>query len=172
MAGSAFIHVIGNVGGDPETRQAGRSDVCEFNIAVNSRSGQDDVTTWFRAKIWGREGEGLLGVADKYVTKGKQVSVRGDLSTSEWEDRDGNKRTTLEINVRGLDLLGSREDGGGGRSNSRGRDRDDDRGSYRGERDRRDRRDDRDRGRSDRGSSGSSSRGSGRDRDLDDEIPF
>jgi single-strand DNA-binding protein len=177
MAGMAYIQVIGNVGQDPETRQAGRSDVCSFTVAVNKPGGgrdRDEVTIWFRCNVWGREGEGLMGVVDKYVQKGKQVAVHGDLAMNEWEDRDGNKRTTAEVTVRGLTLLGGRDDDGGGRS----RGRDDDR-SYRGERDRRSSRDDRrasngrDRDDDDRrGGRGGGRGGSQSGRDLDDEIPF
>jgi single-strand DNA-binding protein len=176
MAGSAFIHVIGNVGQDPETRQVGRSDVCSFSIAVNRPGGRDrdDVTMWFRCNVWGREGEGLMSVVDKYVQKGKQVAVGGDFTISEYEGRDGDKRTSNEIYVRAVTLLGSRDDDGGGRS----RGRDDDR-SYRGERDRRSSRDDRrasngrDRDDDDRrGGRGGGRGGSQSGRDLDDEIPF
>ena len=197
MAGSAYIHVVGNVGADPEVREAGRSDICSFRIAVNTRGrDRDEVTTWYEANVWGTKGQGLLDVADQYVRKGMQISVHGDLTLRVWSDRDGKERTTPSINVRGL-VLGS-----GGDDRDRGRDRGGDRG---GDRDRGRGREDRDRGRErgrddrsrdDRGrddrraSSNGDARprdegrqGSGAgggpawtnpqgDRDLDDEIPF
>jgi single-strand DNA-binding protein len=57
-----------------------------------------EVTTWFRVSLFGRQAE----LASQYLTKGRQVYVEGQLSQREWTDKDGGTRTTLE--VRGTDV--------------------------------------------------------------------
>jgi single-strand DNA-binding protein len=53
-----------------------------------------------------------------YVTKGRPVYIEGSIRYEEWTDKDGNKRNTTRIRVRGpgsrLVLLGGRGEGGGG----------------------------------------------------------
>jgi single-strand DNA-binding protein len=185
MVAYAHITVAGNVGADPETRKAGRNDVCSFSVAVNRKVGGEDKTNWFRAVIWN---ERLIEVAEKYVKKGDPILIAGDINIAEWEGRDG-KMTTVEVNVFQLQLLGQREGAGG--SDRRGSDRRDDRGGGRDDRgrgrddDRRgggrdDRRASNGRDRDDRGrdddrrGGGRDERGGGRqqDDDLNDAIPF
>jgi single-strand DNA-binding protein len=169
MAAYSQITVIGNLGGDPEVKTAGKSDICTFSVAVNKKRQGKDVTQWYRAVIFN---EKLIDVADKYLRKGDPVMIAGDHSPSEWEDRDGKSRTTEEVLVFSLQLLGQASDGAGtARRDDRGgrSDRRDDRG-----RDDRAGRDDRRGGRNDRSDDRRTARddrggGRGRDRDDDDD---
>lgn len=207
MAGSAYAHVTGNVGGEPETRKLdGGREVASFSIAVNMKRGRDETVEWYRASCFS---EGLVDVVMKYVRKGDPIHVRGRLSHPEWTDREGLVRVSNEISVDGLDLLGAPPAGGrddrggrdtragdrGGRGDDRGGDRrgddrtrgaarDEPRGGGRDDRGGRGddrgrgggRDDDRARGGSrddDRGRGGrEETRGDGRGRMPDDEIPF
>jgi len=114
MASFNKITIVGYLGRDPELRYTPQgTPVCNFSIATTERrkdkSGEaQDLTTWFRVTFWGRQAE----VASQYLTKGKQVYVEGRLSQSEWQDREGGTRTTLEVHGSDLQFIGSREDGG------------------------------------------------------------
>lgn len=113
------IILVGHLGRDPELRYTPQgTPVCDFSVATTERrkdkSGDfQDVTTWFRVSFWGRQAE----VASQYLTKGKQVYIEGRLSQREWQDKDGNTRTSLEVNGSDLQFIGPRGDepsGGGG----------------------------------------------------------
>jgi single-strand DNA-binding protein len=113
--------LIGNVGQAPEIRttQAGRR-VASFTLATNERwtdkaSGEKrEHTEWHRIVVWN---EGLVGVVERFVTKGKQLFVAGQLRTRDWTDQQGVKRWTTEVVLGAFDgtieLLGS--PGGGTR---------------------------------------------------------
>jgi single-strand DNA-binding protein len=117
MASFNKIIVVGYLGRDPELRYTpDGTPVCSFTVATTERkkdkSGDfQDVTTWFRVTTWQRQAE----VANQYLSKGKQVYIEGRLSQSEFTDRDGNTRTSLEIRATELQFLGTRgEDVSGG----------------------------------------------------------
>jgi single-strand DNA-binding protein len=119
------IIVVGNLGRDPELRYTPQGNaVCSFSLATNEKrrdkSGEfQDVTTWFRVTLWGNQAEN----ASKYLAKGRPVYIEGRLRTEEWTDRDGNTRTSLEVNATEMQFLGGRDsgeysgggEGGGGR---------------------------------------------------------
>lgn len=119
------IHIIGNLGRDPELRYTPQGTaVCQFSVATNERrrdrSGeQQDITTWFRVTVWGKQAE----TASKYLSKGRKVYIEGRLHMEEWTDREGKARQTLEVNASEVQFLDSagdvegipvRQSGGGG----------------------------------------------------------
>ena len=78
---------------------------------------------------WGRLGE----ICGQYLNKGKQVFIEGRIQSRDWEDQDGNKRTTYEIVASDVLMLGDRgapdedlsyRDRGSGRQPSQGKGRD------------------------------------------------
>lgn len=99
------IQIIGNAVGDPESRSVAGTDATQVRIAVNGRK-KTDATQYFRVTFFG----GLAGVARDYVRKGGKVYVQGRFVAREWEDKDGAKRTSLEINGDVLELLSARRD--------------------------------------------------------------
>ncbi len=124
VRGLSKITIIGNLGGDPEMRYTTNGDpVTSFSVASNrsyrTRGGEDkDETEWFRVSAWGR----LAEVANQYLTKGSPVYVEGRFSTSRWTGRDGDERTTSEINATEVVFLSVRDaDGGGGYTGDRAR---------------------------------------------------
>lgn len=115
------IILVGNLGRDPELRYTPQgTPVCNFTLATNERrkdkAGEtQDITTWFRVTLWGRQAE----TASQYLTKGKPVYVEGRLRVEEWTDRDGKARHTLEVHATDMQFIGTRGDDGG-QSYSRG----------------------------------------------------
>ena len=104
----------GRLGRDCETRftQAGMA-ICSFTVAVDYGFGENKGTNWIRCSLFGKRAEGGL---PKYLVKGTQVAVSGELKVREYDDKDGNKRTSVDVSVDKLDLIGGRSDaqGGGG----------------------------------------------------------
>ena len=104
------IIILGNLGRDPELRYTPQGTaVCDFSMATSEKrrdsSGEMQVlTTWFKVTFWGKQAE----TASQYLSKGKQVCIEGRLSQREYTDRDGNKRTSLEVNGSDLHFVGSR----------------------------------------------------------------
>jgi single-strand DNA-binding protein len=116
MASFNKLTIVGYLGRDPEIRYTPQgTPVCNFSVATTERrkdrAGEfQDVTTWFRVTVWGKQAE----TANQYLAKGRQVYIEGRLRQDEFTDRDGNKRTTLEVNATDVQFLGSRQDEGGG----------------------------------------------------------
>jgi len=124
MAGVNKAILIGNLGRDPELRytQSGQP-VANFSIATteswNDRNSGERVerTEWHRIVVFGRTAE----LCAKYLSKGRTAYIEGRLQTREWEDREGNKRRTTEVNAQTVQFLGGprsegRSGGGGGGS--------------------------------------------------------
>ena len=107
MAGYCKISLIGNLGGDPEVRYTPDGlAVANFSLAVTERVKGTDKTQWYRITAFRKLGE----ICGEYLSKGKQVYIEGKLQTSEWEDRDGNKRFTLEVIASEMRMLGTKAD--------------------------------------------------------------
>lgn len=108
------IILVGNLGRDPELRyMADGTPVCSFSIATNERkkdrSGEtQDVTTWFRVTLWGRQAE----TGSQYLTKGKAVYIEGRLRLGEWTDKEGKTRQSLEVRATDMQFISSRSDDG------------------------------------------------------------
>jgi single-strand DNA-binding protein len=111
------VVVTGNLTRDPELRSTpGGTSICKLRVAVNSRrkdgqSGQwVDKPNYFDVTVWGAQGENCAN----YLAKGRPVAVEGRLDWREWDDKEGNKRQTVEIIANSVQFLGSRDGGGGG----------------------------------------------------------
>ena len=112
MASFNKIIIVGYLGRDPELRYTpDGTPVCNFSVATTERkkdkSGEfHDVTTWFRVVLWRRQAE----IAAQYLAKGRQVYVEGKLTQTEFQDRDGVTRTSLEVQGTDVHFIGPRED--------------------------------------------------------------
>jgi single-strand DNA-binding protein len=110
------VMLIGNLGRDPEVRYtASGKAVTTFSIATSfkwrDQDGQDqERTEWHRIVAWGRLGE----ICGEYLSKGRTVFLEGRIQSRDWEDQDGNKRTTVEIIANDVIMLG-----GGGAAQDR-----------------------------------------------------
>ena len=108
------ITIVGNLGRDPELRYTPQgTPVCSFSMASNEKrknrdtGDADEVVTWFRITLWGRQAE----TASQYLTKGKPVYIEGRLRVEEFTDRDGNKRHSLEVNATDMQFIGGGDRG-------------------------------------------------------------
>src|SRR5438270_3256152 len=106
--------LVGRLGRDPETRytSAGQA-VCNFTLATDEtykdRNGERQKRTeWHRIVVWGKQAE----IAQQYLHKGSLIFVEGRIQTRQWDDREGQKRTTMEIVATNFRMLGGRGEGG------------------------------------------------------------
>lgn len=110
------VILVGRLGKDPETRYTGGGQaVCHFSLATDEtfkdRAGERQKRTeWHRIVVWGKTAE----IAQKYLKKGSQIYLEGSIRSSEWTDKEGQKRTSFEINTTNFRMLGSRSDSVGG----------------------------------------------------------
>ena len=110
------VILLGNAGQDAEMRStsAGRS-VANFSLAINQsyrdkKDGNVQRVEWVRCVAWGR----LAEIAERFVTKGKQVFVEGRLQTRRFDDREGSPKTVTEVVVASLHVLGGAANAGRG----------------------------------------------------------
>jgi single-strand DNA-binding protein len=103
MAGETIITVVGNLTADPELRytQTGLA-VANFTIASTPRTfdrasneWKDGEALFLRASCWREFAEHVAGS----LTKGSRVIATGRLKQRSYDDRDGNKRTAIELEV-------------------------------------------------------------------------
>ena len=113
MASVNKVILIGNLGRDPEVRYTpSGTAVANFSLATtenwtNKDGEKQSHTEWHRIVAWRRLGE----ICGEYLSKGKQVYIEGRIRTNEWEDQDGNKRRTTEIEALNMQMLGSKTQG-------------------------------------------------------------
>ena len=106
------IVIMGRLTRDPELRttQAGVS-VTSFTVAVDrdfgGRDGGERQTDFIDCVAWRSTGE----FVSKYFHKGSMMVVSGRLQSRKWQDRDGNNRTSWEINADNVYFGESRRDG-------------------------------------------------------------
>lgn len=97
--------IIGHLGRDPEVRYTPDGlAVANFSVAATEKVKGQDRTEWFRVTAFGK----LAEICGEYLSKGRQVYIEGRLQSSEWEDRDGNKRFSLEVIASTMQMLGSK----------------------------------------------------------------
>ena len=108
--------ISGNLTRDAELRStAGGTLVLGFSVAVNDRrkssqTGEwEDVPSFIDCTMFGTRAQSLA----QYLVKGTKVAVEGKLRWSQWE-RDGQKRSKIEVIVDSLDFMSSRNATGGG----------------------------------------------------------
>lgn len=106
------VMVIGHLGRDPEMRYtpSGRP-VTTFTVAVsrswNTADGERRTETeWFNIVAWGN----LAEICKQYLHKGQQVFIDGRLQTRRWEDKEGQKHTSVEVVANEMMMLGDRRD--------------------------------------------------------------
>jgi single-strand DNA-binding protein len=118
MAATNINRVVltGNLTRDPELRSTpSGTAVCGLRVACNTRrkdaSGEwVDKPNYFDVTIWGRQGEN----AAQYLEKGRAVAIDGRLEWREWQDKEGNKRQSVDIIADSVQFLGGRGDEGNG----------------------------------------------------------
>jgi single-strand DNA-binding protein len=99
------VFLIGNLTRDPElTETSGGVAICRFSIAVNRNySGSDGErkTDFFNITAW----RGLGETVARYAKKGSKVAVTGSIELRNYEDSQGNKRTSVDIVAQDVEFL-------------------------------------------------------------------
>ena len=108
------VVISGNLGADPELRNtASGTAILSLRVAVNERrkdqSGEwTDYVNWVDAVVFGARAESV----SRFLNKGSKVSISGRLRYSSWE-RDGQRRSKLEVIVDEIEFMSRSEQGGG-----------------------------------------------------------
>ena len=123
MAGSVNkVILIGNLGADPEVKSfQNGGKIANLRIATSetwkdrNTGERKERTEWHTVVI---NGEGLIGVVERFLRKGSKVYIEGQLRTRKWQDQSGNDRYSTEVVVAGiggaLTMLDGPQGGGSG----------------------------------------------------------
>ena len=113
------VILVGRLGRDPETRYTGGGQaVANFSMATDEsykdKNGERQKRTeWHRITAWGK----LAEICQQYLKKGTMVYIEGRIQSREWQDKEGQKRTSFDIVANTMKMLSSRAEGaaaGGG----------------------------------------------------------
>ena len=110
------VILVGRLGRDPETRYTSSGQaVANFSVATDEtykdRAGERQKRTeWHKIVVWAKQAE----IAQKYLHKGSLIYLEGRIQSREWQDKEGNKRTSFEIVCTNFRMLGGRAEGGRG----------------------------------------------------------
>jgi len=104
------VILVGRLGRDPETRYTGSGQaVANFSVATDEsykdRNGERQKRTeWHKIVVWGKQAE----IAQQYLKKGSLIFIEGRIQSREWQDKEGQKRTSFEIVATNFRMLGGR----------------------------------------------------------------
>ena len=107
------VILVGRLGRDPETRYTGGGQaVANFSVATDEtykdKSGERQKRTeWHKIVVWGKQAE----IAQQYLKKGSLIFIEGRIQSREWQDKEGQKRTSFKIVATNFRMLGGRADG-------------------------------------------------------------
>ena len=110
------VILVGNLGDDPETKytQSGMAVTIVRLATTSVRKDRDgntqERTEWHRVKFFGKLGE----IAGEYLRKGSQCYVEGSIRYDKFTGQDGQDRYITEIVADEMQMLGGRQDAGGG----------------------------------------------------------
>ena len=105
------VTLMGRVGQDPKIVEFQNGNrIANFPLATNytyknSKGEKVEDTQWHNLSVR----NGLVKVVEDYVKTGKELLVEGRLVTRSWEDKEGNKRYTTEVQVNELLLIGGKK---------------------------------------------------------------
>lgn len=103
------VTMIGRLCADPELRRTNSGTACcSFSMAIK-RPRVKDTTDFHNFVVWQQGAEYLC----QYGHKGDLVGVTGYLTSRSWEDKNGNKRTAVEVTCDGVELLSSKRNSKG-----------------------------------------------------------
>ena len=110
--------IMGRLTADPElkTTQGGNS-VCSFTVAVDRNyapQGQERKTDFINVVAWRQTAE----FVSKWFRKGQMIALKGPIQVRNYEDRNGNKRTAVEIVADNISFCGSKAETGAGGQNA------------------------------------------------------
>ena len=111
------VLLLGNLGADPELKMTnGGQAVLKLRLAtsetyLDKNKVRQERTEWHSVTVWGKRAEALA----KFLTKGSRLFIEGQIRTSSYDDKNGEKRYRTEITATNIILSGgSKGDGDGG----------------------------------------------------------
>lgn len=100
------VILIGRLARDPELSYTPNTQaaVCRFTIAVDraKRNGEDQGADFIRVTTWGRQAE----ICDRYLSKGRLISVQGRIQTGSYKNRNGETVYTTDVVADRVEFLG------------------------------------------------------------------
>lgn len=104
----ANISITGNIGRDPELRQAGTSQVLKFSVAdseyIYSKEGESP-SQWYSAEVWGKQAERLAAI----LAKGTKVTVYGQLVQRPYTSKSGKEGVSMDIRDGRVSIVSKKE---------------------------------------------------------------
>lgn len=103
------VCLAGNLGMDPEMKYTQNGGaILRMRLATSERRKRgeqwEDHTEWHTIIVFGNRAEGL----NKILDKGAKVAVTGRIQHRQWEDKDGNRRTSTEVVANDVTLQGGK----------------------------------------------------------------
>jgi single-strand DNA-binding protein len=95
-----YAILTGNLGRDPEMRQANGDNVLSFPIGVQTGTKDNPATMWVQCSIWGKRATSL----QPYLFKGSRVQVGGPIKLDDYQAKDGTTKQALRLTIDQLDL--------------------------------------------------------------------
>ncbi len=101
------VRLIGNLGMDPNIKSFGNDQkLAKFSVATtetykNTKGEKEQVTQWHNIVVWGK----LASVVEKYMQKGQQIALEGQLTSRSYMDKSGNKKYITEISATQIQML-------------------------------------------------------------------
>ena len=103
MASVNKIHLLGNLGRDPELKTfENDKQKCTFSVATSEKWGETTTTQWHNIVIWGK----VAGIAAQYLKKGSSVYLEGKVTYREYDNKEGVKVKITEIVCDQMQLMG------------------------------------------------------------------
>jgi single-strand DNA-binding protein len=105
------VHLIGNLGNDPEVKKTENGKtLAKFSLATNDYYNNQEGekvkdTQWHNIVVWGRS----VDFVEKYLKKGHEIALEGKLNHRSYEDKNGQKKYFTEVVVNEILLLKARE---------------------------------------------------------------
>lgn len=106
------VIIMGRLAADPELRRT-QSDipVARFTVAVSRYSKENpNLTDWIDCVAWRSNAEFI----SKYFGKGRMILIEGSIKTGSYEDKNGNKRKSVDLLVDRAEFCGDKANSGGG----------------------------------------------------------
>lgn len=106
------VAIMGRLVADPELRTTGNgTNVCSFRIACDrnfAQKGQERQADFIDVVAWRQSAEFIC----KYFQKGSLIAVEGSLQSHQYQDKNGNNRTAVEVVANQINFAGGKKPGG------------------------------------------------------------
>ena len=99
------LNATGRLGQDAKLSYTANQDaICNFSLSLTAGYGDKATTTWLNCNLWGKRAEILAPM----LLKGTQIGITGEISQRAYKAKDGTEKTSLELRVADVTLLGNK----------------------------------------------------------------